>query len=190
MDMIEQIENLTNQFLIAMPGLSDPTFARTVTYLCQHTAEGALGIIVNRPSDMTLGDIMEQMQIEAIDEMAHTIPVYLGGPVHPERGFVLHEPVGHWDSTVQISPEVALTTSRDILEALSVGEGPQRVLIALGYAGWNQGQLEREITENAWLNTPASSSVLFDQPPAQRWKAAAGLIGINIGLLTTQAGHS
>ncbi len=191
MDMIEQIENLTDQFLIAMPGLNDPTFARTVTYLCQHTADGALGIIINRPSDLTLGDIMAQMQIDidAACEEVHAIPVYHGGPVHPERGFVLHEPAGHWDSTLNISSQVAMTTSRDILEALSVGEGPQRVLVALGYAGWGEGQLEQEISQNAWLNTPASSAILFDQPPAARWKAAAGLLGVNIGLLTTQAGH-
>lgn len=188
--MIEQLDNFTNQFLIAMPGLNDPAFARTVTYVCQHTAEGALGIIVNRPSDMTLGDIMLQMSIEVTDPAIHAIPVYHGGPVHPERGFVLHEPLGHWDSTMNISPEVTLTTSRDILEALSVGEGPQRVLIALGYAGWAQGQLEREMAENAWLNTPASSTVLFDRPSTQRWKAAAGLLGVNIGLLTLQAGHA
>ncbi|MGI9212248.1 MAG: YqgE/AlgH family protein [Methylococcaceae bacterium] len=188
--MIEQIENLTNQFLVAMPGLNDPVFSKTVTYLCQHTNDGALGIMVNRPSEMTLTDILSQMNIEVGDRLAHSIPVYLGGPVHPERGFVLHEPTGQWDSTLVISPEVSLTTSRDILEALSVGDGPQRVLIALGYVGWSQGQLEAEIAENAWLNTPASTTVLFEQPSSQRWKAAAGLLGININLLTTQAGHS
>ncbi len=187
--MIEQLENLTNQFLIAMPGLNDPLFARTVTYVCQHNGDGALGIIINRPSDMTLGDVMAQMNIEIADADTHAIPIYHGGPVHPERGFVLHEPIGQWDSTLYISPDVALTTSRDILEALSVGEGPQRVLIALGYAGWVQGQLEREMAENAWLNTQASPAVLFDHPPAQRWKTAAGLLGVNIGLLTLQAGH-
>lgn len=190
MDMIEDIENLTNHFLIAMPGLDDPTFARTVAYVCQHTSEGALGIIINRPSELSIGSIMEQMEIDVLDETVNTRPVYLGGPVHPERGFVLHEPLGQWDSTVHISSEVSLTTSRDILEALSIGEGPQRVLVALGYAGWSQGQLEQEIAENVWLNTLASPAVLFDHPPAQRWKAAAGLLGINIGLLTTQAGHS
>jgi putative transcriptional regulator len=187
--MIEQLENLTNQFLIAMPGLNDSVFARTVTYVCQHTEDGVLGIIINRPSDMTLGDIMTQMAIEVTDTDIHSMPVYHGGPVHPERGFVLHEPTGQWDSTLDISPDVALTTSRDILEALSVGEGPQRVLVALGYAGWAQGQLEREMIENAWLNTRASSTVLFDHPPSQRWKRAAGLLGINIDLLTLQAGH-
>jgi putative transcriptional regulator len=189
MDMIEEIENLTNHFLIAMPGMTDPFFARTVTYLCQHSPEGALGIIVNRPSELTLGDIMQQMEIEMRERSMGKIPVYFGGPVQPERGFVLHEPVGDWNSTLQISTSIALTTSRDILEAISQGKGPQKMLVALGYAGWGKGQLEREIVENSWLNAPADQSIIFEQPPAHRWKAAAELMGVDISLLTTQAGH-
>lgn len=187
--MIEQTENLTNHFLIAMPGMADPFFAKTVTYLCQHSAEGALGIIVNRPSDLTLGDVMQQMNIEIRLPALGKMPIYFGGPVQPERGFVLHEGLGNWDSSLQVSDSIALTTSRDILEAISIGAGPQRVLVALGYAGWGRGQLEREIADNAWLNAPAEKSIIFDHPAAQRWKAAAELMGVDISLLSSQAGH-
>jgi putative transcriptional regulator len=187
--MNEQTDNLTNHFLIAMPGMADPFFAKTVTYLCQHSAEGALGIIVNRPSDLTLNDIMQQMNIEVRQPGLGKMAIYFGGPVQPERGFVLHEPLGRWDSTLHVSDSIALTTSRDILEAISIGEGPQKVLVALGYAGWGRGQLEREMAENAWLNAPADRSIIFDQPSAHRWKAAAELMGVDISLLTSQAGH-
>ncbi len=187
--MIEQTDNFTNHFLIAMPGMADPFFAKTVTHLCQHTAEGALGIIINRPSELTLGDIMRQMDIELGEDEVGKMPIFFGGPVQPERGFVLHEPLGHWDSTLQVAPGISLTTSRDILEAISVGKGPRKALVALGYAGWGKGQLEREMVDNAWLSAPAANSILFDYPSAQRWKAAAELMGINISLLTTQAGH-
>lgn len=189
--MIEAIANLTNHFLIAMPGMADPFFARTVTYLCQHGEEGALGIIVNRPSELTLADIMEQMEIEIMDPATGQIPVYLGGPVQPERGFVLHEavPGEEWSSSLKVSDTLRLTTSRDILEAIGQGEGPGNVLIALGYAGWGKGQLEREIVENSWLNAPADQSILFHRPVASRWKAAAELMGVDISLLTAPAGH-
>lgn len=187
--MIEQTANLTNQFLIAMPGMADPIFAKTVTYLCQHNPEGALGIIVNRPSDLTLGEVMEQMNIEVHQSRVEQMRVYFGGPVHRERGFVLHEPGGQWDSTMPVSESISLTTSRDILEAIGSGEGPARVLVALGYAGWAQGQLEKEIIENSWLNVPVDLSILFDRPANHRWKAAAESMGVNIALLGSSAGH-
>ena len=189
MSMIEPIANLTNHFLIAMPGMTDPFFARTVTYLCQHSDEGALGIIVNRPSELSLKDIMGQMNIELSDPELGDMPVYFGGPVHPERGFVLHEPIGEWSSTLKISDELWLTTSKDILEAISRGEGPRKILLALGYAGWGKGQLEEEIVQNSWLNAQADESIIFTRPAASRWKAAAELMGIDISLLTVQAGH-
>lgn len=189
MTMIEPIANLTNHFLIAMPGMADPSFARTVTYLCQHNADGALGIIINRPSELTLKDIMEQMEIELGDPELGRIPVYFGGPVQPERGFVLHEPAGEWNSTLRVAENLALTTSRDILEAIGSGQGPKNLLLALGYAGWGKGQLEQEIVQNAWLNAKADQAIIFAKPAASRWKAAAGLMGIDISLLTTQAGH-
>jgi putative transcriptional regulator len=187
--MIEPIANLTNHFLIAMPGMSDPFFARTVTYICQHNDEGALGIIINRPSELTLKDIMSQMDIELNDEVLGRMPVYLGGPVQPERGFILHEPMGEWGSTLKVAEHLWLTTSRDILEAISRGEGPQKILLALGYAGWGKGQLEQEIVQNSWLNAEAEHSIIFTRPAANRWKAAAELMGVDISLLTTQAGH-
>ena len=189
MSMIEPIANLTNHFLIAMPGMTDPFFARTVTYLCQHSDEGALGIIVNRPSELSLKDIMGQMNIELSDPELADMPVYFGGPVHPERGFVLHEPIGEWSSTLKISDALWLTTSKDILEAISRGEGPRKILLALGYAGWGKGQLEEEIVQNSWLNAQADESIIFTRPAASRWKAAAELMGIDISLLTLQAGH-
>ncbi|MDD5036512.1 MAG: YqgE/AlgH family protein [Methylococcaceae bacterium] len=188
--MNEQPANLTNHFLIAMPGMTDPFFSKTVTYLCQHSPEGALGIIINRPSELTLGEIMQQMNIEVHAPEVGKMPIYFGGPVQPERGFVLHEPQGSWDSTLQVSDTISLTTSRDILEALGAGRGPAKVLVALGYAGWGSGQLEREIVDNAWLNFPADQSIIFNYPSAQRWKAAAELMGVDISLLSSQAGHS
>ncbi len=188
--MNEESPNLTNQFLVAMPGMSDPTFAKTVTYLCQHSSEGALGIIINRPSELTLGEVMEQMSIEVSQPGIDAVRVFFGGPVHRERGFVLHEPGGQWDSTMQVSDSVALTTSRDILEAIGNGRGPGKVLVALGYAGWAKGQLERELLDNAWLNVPADSSIMFEWPARDRWKAAAESVGIDISLLTTSAGHA
>lgn len=180
---------LTGQFLIAMPGLADPNFAHTVTYLCQHSAQGALGIVISRPLEIRLGSILESMQIPIQDERAAELPVYLGGPVQPERGFVLHSPVGNWQGTLAISDEIGLTASRDILEAIAAGEGPEKCLIALGYAGWGEGQLEQEILENSWLNVPADHAILFDLPPAQRWKAAALRLGVDLNLLSLQAGH-
>lgn len=186
--MIE-MTNLTNHFLIAMPTLGDPNFFRTVTYMCQHNDKGALGIIINRPTDMTLSDILEQMKIATGDGEFRDLPIYYGGPVQSDRGFVIHEPVGNWDSSFQVAGSVALTTSRDIIEAIAAGEGPKQILIALGYAGWGEGQLEREIVENAWLNAPANTEILFDIPPNQRWKSAASEVGVDLDLLSSQAGH-
>ncbi|WP_442497780.1 YqgE/AlgH family protein [Methylobacter sp. sgz302048] len=180
---------LTNQFIIAMPNLADPNFFHTVTYLCQHNEEGALGIVINRPADMKLGEIFKQMQIHVSSGTAADAPVFIGGPVQIERGFVIHSPGGNWDSSLAVSDTIALTTSRDILEAIATDKGPEQYLIALGYAGWGEGQLESEMMDNAWLNTPCGKEVLFDTPVEQRWSAAASQIGININLLTTPAGH-
>lgn len=180
---------LTNHFLIAMPGMGDPNFSRTVTYMCQHTEEGALGIVINRPINMELGEILAQMEISAQLDEVTKLPVYGGGPVQPERGFVIHSPVGKWDSSLKVSPGIALTTSRDILESIAAGKGPDKFLIALGYAGWGEGQLEREIIDNAWLHAAAENSILFDLPAAKRWKSAAEQMGVDIDLLSGQAGH-
>jgi putative transcriptional regulator len=180
---------LNNQFLIAMPNLTDPGFFHTVTYLCQHNADGALGIVINRQIDMKLGDIFKQMQINVTFPTAAEAPVFFGGPVQQERGFVIHNPCGRWDSSISISDEISLTTSRDILEAIAIGEGPEQYLVALGYAGWGEGQLEQEIVNNAWLNTPSGNDIIFNTPVNQRWQAAAHQIGIDINQLTAPAGH-
>ena len=180
---------LNNQFIIAMPTLADPNFFHTVTYLCQHNGEGALGIVINRPTEMKLGEIFKQMNICVTSTGAAETPVFAGGPVQQERGFVLHTTGVGWDATMAISESISLTTSRDVIEAIAAGKGPDQYLVALGYAGWGEGQLEQEILANAWLNTPYSQHVLFDEPINMRWRAAAEQIGIDINQLTTQAGH-
>lgn len=182
--------NLTGHFLIAMPMLEDPNFFHTVTYVCSHTEEGAMGIVINRPLDVQLSDVFEHMEITSINMNANFLPIYHGGPVQPERGFVLHKPAGHWEAMMRMGgEEMGVTTSRDIIEALAVGAGPDKILIALGYAGWGSGQLEQEMADNAWLSTPADDAIIFDTPAEQRWQAAASKLGIDMNLLSTQAGH-
>ena len=181
---------LTNQFLIAMPALGDPNFQRTVTLVCEHNQDGALGIVINRPLDVRLGEILEQLDLDKPGDDIAGREVLLGGPVQQERGFVVHRPAGEWDSTVQISDDIGLTTSRDILEAMARGEGPDDVLVALGYAGWTAGQLEREMQANAWLSVPASSEIIFDTPFHARWHSAAKLLGVDIEQLGIEAGHA
>ena len=186
---MNQFTYLNNQFIIAMPSLADPNFFHTVTYLCQHNQEGALGIVINRSAEMKLGEIFKQMNIRATSLCATEAPVYSGGPVQQERGFVLHTTGGGWDASMVISESISLTTSRDVIEAIAVGKGPEQYMVALGYAGWGEGQLEQEILANAWLNTPYGKHVLFDERINMRWRAAAEQIGIDINQLTTQAGH-
>lgn len=180
---------LNNQFIIAMPNLADPNFAHTVTYLCQHSEDGALGIVINRLTDMKLGEIFKQMDITVTSRAAAESTVFAGGPVQQEHGFVIHTSGGDWNATMAVSETISLTTSRDVLEAIAAGEGPEQYLVALGYAGWAEGQLEKEIMDNAWLNTPYDKQVLFDTPIDLRWSAAADQIGININQLTAPAGH-
>lgn len=176
--------------LIAMPGLDDPNFSSSVTYMCEHNEEGALGIVINRPSDLILGDILEQLNImPATAEIADTV-IMVGGPVEQNRGFVLHTPEGEWQHSKKINDAVALTTSRDILEAIARGHGPTNSLVALGYAGWGAGQLEREMLENSWLSTPADPRILYQTPVPQRWNEAAALMGIDLTLLTDYSGHA
>ncbi len=182
--------NLTDHFLIAMPGMDDPNFSRTVTYICEHNERGAMGIVVNRPTGLDLGDILEQMAIPEAPDQVRRQPVYLGGPVQPERGFVLHSHDRLWDSTLQISGEISITTSRDILEAMAAGRGPEHALVALGYAGWGEGQLEGELSANAWLSSRADPQIIFALPLEQRWQAAASLLGIDLNLLSGEAGHA
>jgi putative transcriptional regulator len=181
---------LTGHLLIAMPSMADPNFVRTVTYICEHTEQGALGIVINRPLQMDLGEVFQQLSLETADAGVARQPVLRGGPVQTERGFVLHEPSRKWDSTVEVTASVHLTTSQDILSALAQGIGPRRALMALGYAGWGAGQLESEMGANAWLSVPASAAILFDTPYEARWAAAAGLLGINLATLSSEAGHA
>jgi len=183
--------DLTNQFLIAMPSLNDPNFSRTVTYLCSHDEEGAMGLVINRPLDMELGVVLERMGMAINEAEAADIPVLRGGPVMPERGFVLHRPPGSWDAVLEVKgSDIAVATSRDILDAIANGNGPEDVLVTLGYAGWGAGQLEQELQQNAWLSGPADQRILFEAPFEDRWESAARLLGVDLERLSGQAGHA
>jgi putative transcriptional regulator len=182
--------NLTHHFLIAMPNMADPNFARSLTYICEHNDQGALGVVVNRPIDMTLGALFDQIEIPLQDQQWAALPVYYGGPVQVDRGFVLHRPAGSWQSTLTVSQDVALTTSKDILEAVAAGHGPRQMLVSLGYAGWAPGQLEQEIGQNAWLTVPADLDVIFQLPPERRFSAAMELLGIDPSRLSDDVGHA
>ena len=189
--------NLTNQFLIAMPGMGDGTFAGTVVYLCEHTAKGALGLVINKPIDIKLKNLFEKVELTLDREDLAEAPVYFGGPVQTERGFVLHERLGgdgaeggHYNSSLQIPGGLEMTTSKDVLEALSNGAGPKRVLITLGYSGWGAGQLEDEMSRNGWINVGAEPGIIFDTPVEERYGKALSLLGIDAGMLSQEAGHA
>ncbi len=182
--------NLTAHFLIAMPAMADPRFANTLTYVCEHSKDGALGIVINRPIDMTLSSLFDQINVPLNNNPVGAAPVHFGGPVQIDRGFVLHRPLGNWQSTLAISDELGLTTSKDVLEAVARGEGPKDVFVSLGYAGWSAGQLEQELAQNAWLTVEANADVLFDVPPEQRLPAAMSLLGIDFARLSEGAGHA
>lgn len=182
--------NLTGHFLIAMPAMTDPYFARSVTYICEHNEQGAMGVVINRPIEMRLDDLFDQIHLELIDKALGQTPVHFGGPVQIERGFVLHQPIGHWQSTIAVDTDTALTTSKDILEASAQGAGPQKMLVTLGYAGWSAGQLEEELAQNAWLTVPADDTVIFDIPSEQKFDAAIRLLGIDLASLAEEAGHA
>ncbi|MFA5529402.1 MAG: YqgE/AlgH family protein [Thiohalomonadaceae bacterium] len=185
-----ETKSLANHFLIAMPSLEDPNFSHTVTYVCEHSAAGAMGIVINRPLRLTMGEVLEHMDITAGEQVDVENSVVMGGPVQGEHGFVLHSPPGAWSSSARITDDIAVTTSRDILAAIAEGRGPTRYLLALGYAGWGAGQLEREMAENAWLSVPADVHILFDLPLEERWHAAATLIGVDLNLLSSEVGHA
>jgi len=181
---------LTDHFLIAMPQLNDPNFFHSVTYISQHDAEGAMGVIINQPLNMKLGEIMKQLQIDNNDETLAQQTVYFGGPVQQDRGFILHRPGKNWQSTLFVSADIALTTSSDILRDIANQDGPEDFLVALGYAGWGSGQLEQELAQNTWLSVPASAAIIFDTPIDERWHAAASLLGIDLQLLSDDIGHA
>jgi putative transcriptional regulator len=189
--------NLTNQFLIAMPGMGDGTFAGTVVYLCEHTEKGALGLVINKPIDIKLKNLFEKVELTLDREDLAEAPVYFGGPVQTERGFVLHERLGegdgdggHYNSSLQIPGGLEMTTSKDVLEALANGAGPKRVLVTLGYSGWGAGQLEEEIGRNGWINVGAEPGIIFDTPVEQRYDKALSLLGIDVRMLSQEAGHA
>ncbi|WXL25355.1 YqgE/AlgH family protein [Ectopseudomonas mendocina] len=181
---------LKNHFLIAMPHMADPNFAQTVTYLVDHNEHGAMGLVLNKPNGLNLADVLEQLRPdEAIPALCHSLPIYGGGPVQTDRGFVLHPQGPVYQSTMELG-ELSLSTSQDILFAIAAGTGPDKYLITLGYAGWDAGQLEAELADNTWLTCPAEPSIIFDIPYDQRLNASAAQLGINLSLLTSQAGHA
>jgi putative transcriptional regulator len=189
--------NLTNQFLIAMPGMGDGTFAGSVVYLCEHTEKGALGLVINKPIDIKLKNLFEKVELTLDREDLADEPVYFGGPVQTERGFVLHERLGgeageggHYSSSLQIAGGLEMTTSKDVLEALSHGAGPKKVLVTLGYSGWGAGQLEDEMSRNGWINVGAERGIIFDTPVEQRYEKALSLLGIDARMLSQEAGHA
>jgi len=184
------MRSLQDHFLIAMPAMADPNFTQTVTYICKHDAEGAFGVVINRPSDLSLGEMLGQLAIELVDRTLVDRPVLHGGPVEPERGFVLHRSEQPFEATLVVGQEIKLTSSPDILAALGRGAGPDPVLVALGYAGWGRGQLEAELSSNTWLTVPANPSIIFDTPFEQRWTGALGLPGVDIQRITDYAGHA
>jgi len=185
--------DLTNHFLIAMPNMADPHFSRSLTFICEHNDQGALGVVVNRPLDMTLAALLERLSIEVKPgNAAIGAPVYFGGPVQTDRGFVLHSPLGDWKSTLGVDnvPDLGLTTSMDILEAVGAGGGPHKLLVTLGYSGWAAGQLEHEIGQNAWLTVEARMDILFELPAEERLAAAMELLGVDFASLSDVAGHA
>jgi putative transcriptional regulator len=182
--------SLTNHFIIAMPGLMDENFNQAVTFICEHDDNGTFGIIINRESEISLDDVMQQMKIPFDPDKAHAGQVFTGGPVQTNRGFVLHRPIGNWDSSLIVNDSIALTTSRDILEAIAEDRGPDDNIITLGYAGWGPGQLEQEMADNTWLSCPAEEQIIFDTPIEERWQAAANLIGVDLQLMSNDAGHA
>jgi putative transcriptional regulator len=176
--------------LIAMPTMMDPNFHQTVTYICEHSDQGTLGIVINRPLDIDLSEIFEQLSLQQADAGSATSPILRGGPVQMEHGFVIHDSTEKWETTAAVTDSINVTTSRDILSAMAAGHGPQRAVVALGYAGWGAGQLEAEIAANAWLNAPASNDILFNTPFEERWQRAAELLGVDLMTISTEAGHA
>jgi putative transcriptional regulator len=185
-------ESLRNQFLIAMPSLADSNFEKSVSLLCEYGDEGALGLVINRPTDLLLGGMLAHLDIDCSGLSAERLEqeIYWGGPVQVERGFVLHTPLGEWESSIRINDAMGVTTSRDILTSIGAGTGPEKFQIMLGYAGWEAGQLEAEILDNSWLSIKAEASIVFDTPSDERWVAATRLLGIDPSSLSSGAGHS
>ena len=183
-------DSLTGHFLIAMPSLNDGFFNQAVTYICEHDENGSFGIIINQQTGITLKQIAKEMAIETENNYNDKQLVFIGGPVDQGRGFILHRPVGNWQSSLKVSNNIALTTSKDILQAIINNEGPEDNIVALGYAGWAAGQLDHEMASNTWLSCPADEQIIFNTPVEERWKTAAKLIGVDLSLLSNDAGHA
>jgi len=181
---------LTDQFLIAMPGLKDPTFFQSVTYICEHNEHGAMGIIINQSVRMTVGQLVNSLGLECDNSAVMLQQIFRGGPVDTDCGFVLHSPVKQWESSITVSEHIELSSSSELVDTLASGHGPDKFIIALGYAGWAAGQLEHELATNTWLNCPADPNIIFNTDPEHRWNAAAKLMGVNFGTLSTQVGHA
>jgi putative transcriptional regulator len=182
--------DLTHHFLIAMPNMVDPYFAKSLTYICEHNEQGALGVVINRPIDLSLQALFERINLKLESHELRSIPVYFGGPVQTDRGFVLHQPVGEWHSTLNVRDNLGLTTSKDILEAVGKGSGPAKMLVTLGYSGWAAGQLEHELGQNAWLTVEAGEQIIFDLPAEEKLPAAMELLGVDFASLSEDAGHA
>lgn len=185
--------NLTNNFIIAMPGLVDPMFEKSVSYICQHTEQGAMGLTINRPTDISFSHFLSQLDIPLTDETLAATPIYLGGPVETGHGFILHSndtDPGTWSQTLKINDSISLSSSKDILTAIAKGEGPSHFLITLGYAGWSKDQLENEIQQNSWLNVVADNDIIFNTASNKRWEKAAMKLGIDINLISGDIGHA
>lgn len=182
--------NLTNHFLIAMPAMADPNFGGSVVFIAEHSPKGALGLVINRPMELDLRTLFERIDLKLEIAPLAAEPVFFGGPVQTDRGFVLHTPVGEWGSTVSIGDDVGLTSSKDVLEAVAKGRGPERLLVTLGYAGWGPGQLDAEIQANGWLHAPSDEAILFDPDLSTKWERAIAKLGVSPAMLSGEAGHA
>jgi putative transcriptional regulator len=186
----KSISSLKNYFLLAMPGLNDPNFAQSVVYICEHNADGAMGLIINQQLDIPVKAIFDQLELSYLDECGNSL-IFDGGPVQRDRGFILHSSVEQqWESTVAIGEDISLTASKDILTDIALGKGPTNALITLGYSSWEAGQLEQELTQNSWLTIPADSAIIFHTDCAKRAGAAASTIGLDLAMLSHDAGHA
>jgi putative transcriptional regulator len=182
--------NLTNQYLLATPNIQDPLFASSIVYMCQHSKEGSMGVVINHLADQTLQNIFEQLEIECDDQDILNTQVFIGGPVQLQQGFVLHTPLGNWDKTMPVGDEIYLTSSRDILEAIAHNKGPREFLVLLGFSGWAAGQLEKELQENSWLTAKASAIITYNQDIDQKWQMAFDTLGFNLDKLSPVTGNA
>lgn len=182
--------SLANHLLVAMPSLNDPNFAKSVIYVCEHQAQGTVGLIINRPMEFPLSLVFDQLQIKPIHQESSQQPLLFGGPLQPERGFVIHRPLGEWRSSLALSEGVTVTTSNDIIRAIAADKGPKDVLVALGYVGWTEHQLDKEVMDNLWLVCPYTPEIMYDVPFEERWEYAGLTIGVKMNQLTSSAGHA